>query len=447
MPDPVSLPARDAGGPLGKLGRYHLQEVLGEGGFGIVYRAYDPVLERPVALKVPKLRPNLGDLIERFLREARSAARLRHPNIVTVYDCGREEEQPFIALEFVAGQTLADRLREGKPTPRQAASWIRDVALALHYAHSEAIIHRDVKPANIMLDRSGAARLTDFGLAKETVTVAVPIDDEPAEQDDATTTRIGVVLGTPAYMAPEQARGDLDNVGPASDQYSLGVVLYECLTSRRPFLGDVDGVMDQTANPKLECPPPREFDRTIPLGIEAIARKSLQKNASSRYSDLASMAVELTRWLRGDPVSAPLRLRGRLVRVCPGCDRLLQPDTQHCVFCRHDLRDLEPIDSADFHADSPAPVDAEPEPATFRDAVERVLQQLGVVPLWIYATVVLTLILVNYLIVGEPAENGHEVVLKIWGAIPLIGWTRECGLFCVFVIAGGILAWKAKTYR
>jgi serine/threonine protein kinase len=216
-------PARqDAAPPQTAVGRFRVKAVLGQGGFGTVYRADDPVLQRDVALKVPRFGSEQAGKVERFLREARAAANLRHPNIVPVFEAGTAGRDLYIAAEFVEGQALSTLVHKEKPDPRRAAAWVRDLALALAYAHGEGVVHRDVKPDNILVGAQGRPQLTDFGLARRL-------------EEDATLTTEGTLLGTPAYKAPEQARGDTAAVGPLSDQYSLGVVLYELLTGRTPF--------------------------------------------------------------------------------------------------------------------------------------------------------------------------------------------------------------------
>ena len=285
---------------LGKLGRFQLREVLGQGAFGRVYRAYDPQLDREVALKVPIFPPEDVKRVRRFLTEAKAAARLRHPNIVPVYESGQDESQFFIATGFVAGQTLAKRIEAGPVEFREAAEWIRSLADALAYAHAEGIVHRDIKPENIMLDAKGQPQIMDFGLAKRT-------------SDDSGMTVDGAVLGTPAYMSPEQARGDQANVGPASDQYSLGAVLYELLTGKRPFTGPPHAVLVQVLS--AEPPAPRSLVATIPEDVQAICQKAMCKEASGRYASMSRLADDLRRWLSDAPTEArPASYAERLAR-------------------------------------------------------------------------------------------------------------------------------------
>jgi WD40 repeat protein len=287
-------------GPLGLIGRFQLQTLLGQGAFGRVYRAHDPQLERPVALKVPRFPSDDPEQAERFLSEARSAARLRHPNIVTVFETGQVGTDYFIASEFVDGTSLAVRLRDKPPTPKRAAQWVRDLAKALHYAHEQGVVHRDIKPANIMVGPRDRPQLMDFGLAKRV--------DQETEGD-------GAIVGTPAYMAPEQARGDLRAVGPLSDQYSLGVVLYELLTGRRPFDGPPAVLLARLL--REEPPAPRQLDPYIPRDLEAICLKAMAKRPHLRYHDAEEFALDLQRWLRGEPTRArPVGRAGRVLRWC-----------------------------------------------------------------------------------------------------------------------------------
>jgi hypothetical protein len=283
--------------------------VLGEGAFGRAYRAHDPTLDREVALKVPRFGPEQAPLLERFLREARAAARLRHPGIVAVFEVGQADGRPFIVSELVQGRSLAELLREERPSLRRAAEWARSLALALHYAHEQGVVHRDVKPSNVMVDRHGRAQLMDFGLAKlldrtDLDRAALPLADE-----GTLATAEGTLLGTPAYMAPEQARGEVEAVGPLSDQYALGVVLFEMLTGQRPFTGPAGRLREQVADPNLPAPSPRKLRPEVPLDLAAICLKALAKEPIRRYRDLSELAVDLQRWLNGQPVRARRRAR------------------------------------------------------------------------------------------------------------------------------------------
>ncbi|HVS39253.1 MAG TPA: bifunctional serine/threonine-protein kinase/formylglycine-generating enzyme family protein [Gemmataceae bacterium] len=271
------------------IARYQVRELLGSGAFGAVYRAFDPQLERDVALKV--LRPELTAstlAVERFLREAKAAARLRHPHIVPVHDAGRAGDVHYIASAFIRGRTLASAVRPGGVDPRQAAVWTMQLASALGYAQQQGVLHRDVKPANAMLDESGALQLMDFGLAAWT-------------QDESTRlTQEGTVMGTPAYMSPEQADGDTANVGPASDVYSAGVVLYQLLTGRLPFEAPrTAGLVYQIVH--TAPPPPSARRPGLDPALETICLKAIAKRPAERFATGEEMAAALRSWLAGVP--------------------------------------------------------------------------------------------------------------------------------------------------
>ncbi len=288
-----------------RLGKYQLQEIVGRGTFGIVYRAHDTELDRTVAVKVPRL----GVLVtaedeERFLREARSAAQLQHPNIVTVYDAGKIGATCYLAGEFVRGTTLAARLQAGRLSFPQGAGLMARVAEAVQYAHGQGVIHRDLKPSNILLDGTGEPHVFDFGLAKR-------------EAGDISLTLDGQVLGTPAYMAPEQARGEAARIDARSDVYSLGVVLYELLTGEMPFRGNVRMVLKQVL--EEEPQPPRRLNDRIPRDLETICLKAMAKEPRLRYPTAGDLAADLRRWLNGESIHA--RPAGRLERLARWCRR------------------------------------------------------------------------------------------------------------------------------
>lgn len=291
-----------------RIGRFQLESALGQGGFGRVYRAYDPVLDREVAIKVPKFSTADQQQVDRFLQEAKAVARLRHPNIVMVFEIGQSGDEVYITSEFVDGMPLSTRLKENPPSFRQAAQWVRDLALALAYAHEEGIIHRDVKPANIMIDRHGRAQIMDFGLAKR-------LSVENARSSEESISE-GNIVGTPAYMAPEQARGETRAVGPHSDQHSLGVVLYELLTGKRPYEGKPEAVLKQAANPKSVFLAPRQHNRKIPLDLQTICLKAMAKDAARRYAGASDLAVDLQLWLKEKPIQAPFPLGERFEHWC-----------------------------------------------------------------------------------------------------------------------------------
>lgn len=277
--EPESLPRR--------FGRFTLHARLGAGGFGTVYMADDTRLGRRVAIKIPHPSAD-GEGQRRFMTEARAAAKLSHANIVTVHDSGVIDGTMFIVSEFIDGADLARTVTERKPNLRQLITWLRDVARGLAHAHSQGVLHRDIKPSNLLINRDNVVYLSDFGLARR-------IDDQ------SSLTASGTILGTPAYMAPEQAAGINASVGPASDQYSLGVVLYQVLTGRVPFRGNLQQVLRKVV--REEPAPPTTLNKHVPPSLEAICLRALAKNPAHRYPDMLALANDLDLWLQGKPVS------------------------------------------------------------------------------------------------------------------------------------------------
>lgn len=283
------------------LGRFQLKRLLGQGGFGKVYLAFDPQLERNVAIKVLTAAGSSQVRIQRFLVEAKSAARLRHPYIVPTFESGKEENRYYIASEFIEGSLLSDESTQKSLDERAAVECIRKVATALAYAHERQVVHRDVKPQNIILDSAGDPHLMDFGLARRT-----------DEQSHLTTD--GAMLGTPAYMSPEQARGEFQKVGPASDQYSLAVVLYQLLCGSTPFDGLPHLVVTRVA--QGDVPSLRTKRPEISEDLAAICEKAMQKLQSDRYSSCSALADDLAAWLEGRPVAArPLNSFQKALRL------------------------------------------------------------------------------------------------------------------------------------
>ena len=275
---------------------------LGRGGMGIVYRARDVRLGRIVALKtLAEARYATREQVERFLDEARAVARLRHPNIVGIHASGEHEGQTYLSLEYVDGGSLAQRLVDGPMAPRPAAEMVETLARAIDAAHRAGVVHRDLKPANVLLTAEGAPKVGDFGLAK-------------LMDSDSALTCTGQVMGTPSYMAPEQAEGHSGRVGPPADIYALGAILYQALTGRPPFLGEsaLETIKLVTTT---EAVPPTRLRPGVPRDLETICLKCLEKEPARRYETAAALADDLRRYLDGRPIEArPVGPAGRLLR-------------------------------------------------------------------------------------------------------------------------------------
>ncbi|MGL4424175.1 MAG: serine/threonine-protein kinase [Gemmataceae bacterium] len=286
----TAAPRRDAIiGPT--IPNYEIDGELGRGAVGIVYRARQMPLNRIVALKVviegQLARP---EKLVRFLEEARSTARLKHPNIVGIHDFGSLPSGPYMALEWVPGGTLAERLKKGPMMPAPAANLLNIIAEAVGHAHTHNVVHRDLKPANILLTETGEPKVADFGLAKHL-------------ELGGGATLTGIPVGTALYMAPEQAAGRHRTIGPTADVYSLGAILYEMLTGRPPLSG---GTIRETLRLVEETvpEPPRQLNPAIPVDLATIVSKCLEKNPQRRYASARELAVDLQAFREGRPVSA-----------------------------------------------------------------------------------------------------------------------------------------------
>ena len=272
-----------------KFGRYRILARLGAGGMGTVYKAHDPQLDLIVSLKVPH--PHIAqdaDALERFYREARSAARLDHRNICRVFDVGEFDGLHYMTMKYIEGQPLASVLVDFAE-PGRATTLVRKIALAMAVAHAKGVIHRDLKPANVMIDLEGEPVVMDFGLARR------------VDVEAATRTSQGVIMGTPLYMSPEQATGDMAAIGPTSDVYSLGVIFYELLAGRVPFQGAITSVLVQIVHNEPE--PPSAYRTGLDARVQAICQKAIAKQQVNRYASMTLFAVALEAYASGGPAA------------------------------------------------------------------------------------------------------------------------------------------------
>ena len=303
-PPPGAMASRPTGPTAavvgGRIGPYLVERELARGGMGVVYVARHEALGRRVALKLVQGEAT-PELRERLQVEARAVARLRHPNLVAILEVGEHQGLPWLAMDLIEGESLAARLeRDGPRPPREAAALVEKLARAVAYAHQQAVLHRDIKPHNVLVDAAGEPHLVDFGLAKD------------ADQQAKGITVTGALLGTPAYMPPEQAGGELERVDRRADVYGLGATLFDLLTGRPPFLGD--GAM-QVVNAVLNREPPRPgaLRAGIAADLETICLRCLEKEPTARYPTAGALADDLGRWLAGDPILA--RRTGLLERL------------------------------------------------------------------------------------------------------------------------------------
>lgn len=314
----------------GRIGDYVIMEEIARGGMGVVFKAHHEKLNREVALKMI-LSGGLASPrhVRRFLEEARVVATLQHSNIVQIYDLGEFEGQPFFSLELVRGGCLADRLSSKAAPAVWSARIIRDIAVGVEHAHKQGIIHRDLKPSNILLTENDTAKITDFGLARQL-------------DRNSGLTATGDVMGTPSYMSPEQASGRVHEIGPASDVYSMGAILYALLTGRPPFLGDsawstVNAVVQDKATLPSRLVP------NVPRGLEAIAMMCLEKDPAHRYTSADELSRDLDRWLTNQPVRAHRvgTIRGTISRV----------SVRHWLIAGLILIAVTMLSAGSFHAD------------------------------------------------------------------------------------------------
>ncbi len=270
---------------------YEVLGELGRGGMGVVYKARQVGLNRTVALKMILVAECAGGQDRaRFKAEGEAVARLQHPNVVQIHEVGEHDDRPFFSMEFVDGGSLAHKARGGPLPPRAAAGLVETLARAMHAAHEYGVVHRDLKPANVLLSADGTPKIADFGLAKRL-------------DVDAGQTRTGSVLGTPSYMAPEQADGRTKEVGPAADVYALGAILYELLTGRPPFKGETAmHTLFQVLS--VEPVPPARLRTGVPADLNVICLKCLEKNPRDRYASAAALAEDLRRFLNGEVIAA-----------------------------------------------------------------------------------------------------------------------------------------------
>jgi hypothetical protein len=282
---------------------YEVGELLGRGGMGLVFKAVHKTLKRQVALKIIVAGGHASAVErQRFRIEAEAVARLHHPGIVQIYEVGEQAGCPYLALEFVGGGSLAQQLAGGPMPPRRAAQLLLELARAVQHAHEQGIVHRDLKPANVLLTETGVAKIADFGLAKQ-------LDVEQGQ------TQTGTVLGSPSYMAPEQAAGKIGSIGPATDVYALGAILYELLTGRPPFLGA--SILETLEQVRTHDPaPPQTLQPTVPADLASICLKCLEKDPADRYTSAAALANDLDLFLHDEAIAASkLTLWGQTVRL------------------------------------------------------------------------------------------------------------------------------------
>lgn len=283
---------------------YEILGELGRGGMGVVYKARHLALNRIVAIKMVLAGSHANPaMLARFKAEAEAVAKLQHPNVVQIFEIGEHHGSPFFALEFVDGGSLDGKINATPQPPRQAAELVETLARAMHACHQKGIVHRDLKPANVLLTSDGMAKITDFGLMKQ-------LDADSGQ------TKTGAIMGTPSYMAPEQAEGRIKDIGPRTDVYALGAILYELLTGRPPFKAatPMETVLQVINEEPVSV---SQLHLKVPRDLETICHKCLQKVGARRYATAGAFATDLKRWLNGDPITArPIRTPERIWRWC-----------------------------------------------------------------------------------------------------------------------------------
>ena len=307
----ASVPALgEPASQLRHLGGYELLEEIARGGMGVVYRARQVSLNRIVAVKMI-LRGGLAgaDELARFHKEAEAAAHLKHPNIVGIHEVGEHDGHHFFSMELVEGRSLSALVREGPLPANQAARYVEQIARAVHYAHEQGVLHRDLKPSNVLVDANDEPHVTDFGLAKR-------LSNPELETRNPELTLTGMVMGTPSFMPPEQAAPWHDQIGPRSDVYSLGAILYHLITGRPPFAGpDPRSILNQVLNNEVIAA--RLLNPAVPRDLETICLKCLEKEPRQRYASAQALADDLGRYLKGEPVHArAVGPAGKAARWC-----------------------------------------------------------------------------------------------------------------------------------
>ncbi len=289
IPSDPNRKSRSAAPRIHYFGDYELLEEIARGGMGVVYKARQVSLNRIVAVKMILAGQLASEAeVKRFHTEAEAAANLQHPNIVGIHEVGEKDGQHYFSMSYVEGRSLGEVVKTSSVSPQAAAAVVGSIAAAIHYAHQRGILHRDLKPQNVIMDEEGQPHITDFGLAKRM-------------ERDVGLTQSGAVLGSPSYMSPEQASARQDLVGPASDVYSLGAILYELLTGRPPFQGETP--METLLKVRLEEPiAPRKLNGNVPVDLETLCSKCLEKQPERRFPSARLFAEELQRFVNHEPI-------------------------------------------------------------------------------------------------------------------------------------------------